>query len=126
MRPAIFDRVLVAIELMLILSVFVIVTHFILSEELFKDYENFIIYRKFIISAVLSVAILMALMSYLILSIITEGSVNKPRLVFLDQVSTISSKFGDKSQKFRDLRLCTWRGRVWELGQAAKLHHVCS
>ena len=85
MRPAIFDRVLVAVELTLILSAFVIVTHFILSEDLFKEYDNL---GKFIISALLSVSILMALMSYLMLSIITEGSANKPRLVFLDQVST--------------------------------------
>ena len=85
MRPAIFDRVLVAIEITLMLSAFVVVTHFILSEEFFIDKDSL---RKFIISAVVSVFILMALMSYLMLSIVTQGSNDKPRLVFLDQVST--------------------------------------
>ena len=85
MRPAIFDRVLVAIEITLMLSALVVVTHFILSEEFFMDKDSL---RKFIISAVVSVFILMALMSYLMLSIVTEGSNDKPRLVFLDQVST--------------------------------------
>ena len=82
--PAIFDRVLVAIEMTLTLSSFVVVTYFILREEFFINRNNI---RKFIISAVISVFILMALMSYLMLSIITEGSNNKPQLVFQDQVS---------------------------------------
>ena len=82
--PAIFDRVLVAIEMILTLSSFVVVTYFILRVEFFIDRNNI---RKFIIIAVISVFILMALMSYLMLSIITEGSNNKPQLVFQDQVS---------------------------------------
>ena len=83
--PAIFDRVLVAIEMILTLSSFVVVTYFILRQEFFMNRDNI---RKFIISAVISVFILMAQMSYLLLSIITERSNNKPQLVFQDQVST--------------------------------------
>ena len=79
MRPATFDRALEALKIVLLLSSFAVLTNFI-----FADTENI---KDFVTTVVVAVFVLMVFISYLMLSIVTEGSRNKSTLVFQDQES---------------------------------------
>ena len=78
MRPITFDISLGVFEIVLIVFSFTITTHHIVGKKFFVG-------RGFVITAAMAVFFWMACISYLLLSIIMDGSKNMKRLIFQDQ-----------------------------------------
>ena len=78
MGPITFDICLGVFEMVLILFSFTITTHYIVAKKFFAG-------REFVVTAIVAVFFCMTSISYLILSIIMDGSKNKKRLIFQDQ-----------------------------------------